>query len=110
MDLPRKPYKPSYALFLRDISGMSSTGRARSTVMLSHISHVYSVAFSPDSRMLASASRDSAVRVWDVADKREVYSLKGHRGAVFSVACASDGRRALSGGADRTVRLWELPG
>ncbi|MFP2923951.1 WD40 repeat domain-containing protein [Pyxidicoccus sp. 3LG] len=63
------------------------------------------VAFSPDSRQVASASWDTA-RVWDMEDGREVAVLSGHVGKVEAVLFVSRTRIA-TGGTDHTVRLWD---
>src|SRR5262249_41630168 len=68
----------------------------------------YSVAFSPDTRTLASGSYDGTVKLWEVATGRERGTLKGHEGAVYSVAFAPDGHTIASGSFDATVRLWNL--
>src|SRR5262249_24081302 len=51
-----------------------------------HTAIVYSVAFSPDGKTLASGGWDRTVKLWDVASGQERATLKGHTSSVLSVA------------------------
>lgn len=72
-----------------------------------HLASIYSVAFSPDGKRLASASEDKTVKVWDAESGQEVFTLKDHTDQVTSVAFSPDGKRLATGSWDKTAKVWD---
>ncbi|MCC3777848.1 helix-turn-helix domain-containing protein [Streptomyces sp. UNOB3_S3] len=73
-----------------------------------HDRHVNAVAFSPDGRMLATASADHSVKLWDTATREVLATLSGHTDSVEGVAFSPDGRTLATVGVDRSVKLWDV--
>lgn len=76
-----------------------------------HSSSVFSLAFSPDVKLLASGSFNSTIKVWQVAGTAEqpLHTLPhAHLSEVLSLAISPDNQILVSGGADRTIKLWNL--
>jgi eukaryotic-like serine/threonine-protein kinase len=72
-----------------------------------HDAVVQGVAFSPDSRLVASYGRDRTVRLWSI-DGHACRVLRGHTDEVFAAAFHPDGTRLATAGRDRAVWLWDL--
>ena len=66
--------------------------------------------FSPDGKLVATASRDRTARIWQVDDGREIRILKGHRAAVNSVVFHGDNQHVLTASDDSTAIIWNLAG
>jgi len=77
-------------------------------LLLGHTAWVYSVAFSPDGKTLASTGVDTTVRLWDVQTQKQIALLQGHTIQVNAVVFSPDGKLLASGGWDKTVRLWDV--
>ena len=72
-----------------------------------HLGLVRAVVFSPDGKLLASASDDNTVRLWDLATGVSCGVLEGHSDRVNAVVFSPDGKLVTSASVDKTVRLWD---
>ncbi|MDX6613966.1 MAG: hypothetical protein QOD75_3152 [Blastocatellia bacterium] len=79
-------------------------------VQTEHTSYVWSVVFSPESRLLASASDagvdDGTIKLWEVATGRELRTLAGHGLSILQIAFGPEGK-TIAGTDGRFIRLWD---
>jgi WD40 repeat protein len=77
--------------------------------LTAHTGAVKAVAFSPQEHdLLATASRDKTVRVWDLETGEALMTLVGHTAGVQALAFSDDGRYLFTGARDLTVRIWDV--
>jgi WD40 repeat protein len=73
-----------------------------------HSGGVNSVVWSPNGKLLASASDDGTIILWDAVSGKPFARLIGHGGGVYSVAFSPDGTRLVSGSDDKSVLVWTI--
>lgn len=84
-------------------------GRARTQPLKGHYRGIHCAAFCPEGKMLAMASGDSLISIWEGVGgdpQHRGEPLKGHLSSVFCLAFSPNGQVLASGGDDRVVRLW----
>jgi WD40 repeat protein/serine/threonine protein kinase/lipoprotein NlpI len=83
---------------------------------------VYSVAYSPDGRFIASAGggnpyyrtqgagsvRPGELIIWDAATGKRLHTLRGHKHLVQSVAFSPDSQWLVSTSLDQTAKVWQV--
>jgi WD40 repeat protein len=74
-----------------------------------HTGQVFTLAWTPDGTLLASgASNENSIRIWNVADGRQVRVLNGHSDWIRAVAFSPDGKLLASGSIDTTIKIWDV--
>ena len=72
------------------------------------LSTVWSVVFSPNSRLITSADRDGTVYLWDAETGQLRHSLNEHTNTVWSVVFSPNSRLIASADSDETVCIWNV--
>ncbi|KAJ1799315.1 hypothetical protein LPJ59_001922 [Coemansia sp. RSA 2399] len=73
-----------------------------------HEGAIYSTQYSPSGSLVASASFDKSVRVWDLSEQKQIAALSGHQQTAFDVAWRYDSAAVVSAGFDRMCIEWDL--
>ena len=78
------------------------------SVLEGHTDGVRTVALTPDGTRVLTGSRDTSIRIWDLASGRQLSVLSRHINAVLSLTVTADSRRLVSASADYRPRVWDL--
>ncbi|KAL0481146.1 transducin (beta)-like 1 [Acrasis kona] len=82
-----------------------------------HTKEIYTIKWSPTGQgtrysnsdvVLASASFDATIKIWDVNVGKCLYSLIKHKDPVYSVAFSPNGEYLASGSYDRSLHIWSV--
>lgn len=94
------------SIYLIPLRGATRASKIRS--LPGHTNAVFSVAFSPDGRLLATAGNDGLAKILDVSTEQVVRTLEAHAGGVARVRFSPDGQTLSSFGFDGTAKTWSL--
>ncbi|XP_014240372.1 WD repeat, SAM and U-box domain-containing protein 1-like [Cimex lectularius] len=80
------------------------------TRFIGHNSAVTQVRISPRGDLIASASIDKTIRIWQISSGRCLKTLEKHSRYVTSCAFSSDQSLLVSGSNDKAIIVWDLKG
>lgn len=102
----RKNFKENIPAYITSFPKAESQWSPCFQVLEGHTSYVNSVAFSHDSKLLASGSQGHVIRIWEVDTGKHIRTLEGHHGPVTCVTFSHDSALLASAAHDGTIRLW----
>jgi transducin (beta)-like 1 len=82
-----------------------------------HTKEIYTIKWSPtglgsanpnQQLVLASASFDATIKLWDVEQGAQLFSLTHHSEPVYSVAFSPNGEYLASGSFDKCLHIWSV--
>ncbi|KAF4947105.1 hypothetical protein FSARC_14046, partial [Fusarium sarcochroum] len=73
-----------------------------------HSDEINTVAWSPGGQIVASASWDKTIQIWDAVTGIRQRVLVGHTASVDELLFSSDGHLLASASRDKTVRIWSM--
>ena len=88
-----------YVLILLNLSGLkaqTSLDSLRLVLPIGHQSSIYSAKFSPNGKLIVTASSDKTFRIWDAKTGKLLNIFEGHKAAVSSVNFSPDSKLILS--------------
>src|SRR5258705_41164 len=87
------------------IKGLESNWSSCLMTLREHLDKVTAMVPSPDGGLLASASRDNTIKLWDPHTGEHLRTLEGHSSDVTSVAFSPDGGPLASASWGNTIKL-----
>lgn len=73
-----------------------------------HRDIMFDAEVSPDGKLLATASYDRSIIIWNLETGDQLRQLDGHNGAVYDVAFSPDSKSLVSSSADSTCKVWRV--
>ncbi|WP_424099728.1 AAA-like domain-containing protein [Moorena producens] len=98
----KKTQNEVFSALQQAVYGIRETNRLEG-----HLDRIRGVTFSPDGKILATASADNTVKLWTI-EGRELQTLEGHSDNVWSVNFSPDGKTLASASEDGRIKLWNV--
>lgn len=105
--LPKDLHNPDIPYTAEAEKALRYAAEYDSFILQGHLDTVLFADYSPNGQLIASASRDETIRIWDAKTGKCLYVLKGHEDEITSITFASD-NILVSFSKDGKARIWNL--
>src|SRR5258708_8071370 len=101
-----EPAPPAVGANATPPATQTTVNNTRVLIFTGHLASVNALAWSPDGKLIASASDDTYVQIFDATSGRRKIIYSGHSEEVAAVAWSPDSKFIASGGPGTTVQVW----
>ena len=92
----------------KDIDIWDSETNTSKHKLKGHEDYIGCLSYSPDSKIIASGSKDQTIRLWDVKTGKQLRTLTGHNDQINFLSFSPDGSTLISGSGDMTINFWDI--
>ena len=75
---------------------------------MAHQKYINVAKFSPNDKMIATASQDKSIKLWSAKDLQLLATLAGHRKNVWDVQFSPYDKQIVSASGDMLVKVWNI--
>ncbi len=91
---------------LRDIN--LTEANLADSIFMESMSIIRSLAFTPDSKLLATGDESGKIHLWQVANGKKLLTWEGHTNVIKTIKFSANGQTLVSTSTDKTVKFWNL--
>ncbi|OMJ66767.1 hypothetical protein SteCoe_36283 [Stentor coeruleus] len=78
------------------------------TIVEGHLNFIKCICLTNDEDYFISSSNDLTIKIWNLATKKEEFSLLAHEKSVLSISLSQDNKYLVSCSLDTTIKIWDF--
>ena len=75
---------------------------------MAHQKYINLAKYSPNDKLIASASQDKSIKIWNSSDLKLLNELKGHKRGVWDIQFSQAEKQLVSASGDHLIKVWDL--